>query len=480
VSVVSVRVRFAPSPTGALHPGSARTVLFNWLFARHRGGKFILRIEDTDRSRQGEGSLESILEGIRWLGLEWDEGPEVGGPHAPYFQSQRLEHYQEAARRLREAGSAYYCFCTPERLDALRQEQARSGKPTRYDRHCLGLSHEEIENRLAAGEKPVVRMLIPEGRTEVKDLLRNLEPVDNHSQDDQIILKSDGFPTYHLASTVDDHLMEISHVIRGDEWLGSFPKHLILYRMLGWEPPLYAHVPVVLGPDRSKLSKRHGAASILEYRDLGYLPEAMVNFLAFLGWSPGTGEEFFTLDRLVEAFELEKAQTSPAIFNIAKLDSVNGQHIRALNPADLTRRLEPFTPGLSPELRERAAPLVQERIHRLTEAGDLLAFLVKVPEELPSELVPARRGADEAAVLLRDIRAIFAEAEVGPELEPRLRRLADELGWSARELFMTLGAALTGRRVYPPLLPSAQLLGREECLRRLDRAIDQLAAAPAG
>src|SRR5438094_4068021 len=269
---MTVRVRFAPSPTGGLHPGNARSALFNWLFARHHGGTFVLRIEDTDRSRLVEASLHSILESIRWLGLQWDEGPEVGGPHAPYVQSERLPRYHEVAQRLLEDGNAYHCFCAPDRLEALRQEQQRAGRPSRYDRHCLNLPKDEVERRLAAGEGAVVRMLIPEGRTEPRDLIRELEPVDNSSQDDQVLLKSDGFPTYHLAATVDDHLMEISHVIRGDEWLGSFPKHLILYRMLGWDPPEFAHLPQVLGPDRAKLSKRHGAEPVLAFRDKGYLP----------------------------------------------------------------------------------------------------------------------------------------------------------------------------------------------------------------
>ena len=472
---MSVRVRYAPSPTGALHPGSARTVLFNYLFARANDGTFILRIEDTDQKRSGEGSLRSILDGIRWLGLPWDEGPEVGGPHAPYFQSERLPQYANAVQRLLDDQHAYLCFCTPERLQALRQGQEKAHLPTRYDRHCLNLDAREVERRLAAGERPVVRMKVPDGQTVVEDLLRGQNTIANSSQDDQVLLKSDGFPTYHLAATVDDHLMEITHVIRGDEWLGSFPKHVMLYSMLGWTPPAFAHVPVVLGPDKSKLSKRHGAAAVLEYRDLGYLPEAMINFLAFLGWSPGTEQEFFDLEGLVAAFDLARVQVSPAVFDIARLDHVNGHHIRALPTEEFALRLEPFTPKLSPTLRVAAAPLVQERIQRLAEATELLDFLTTAPTDLPDELVPADKDAVTTTAMLQEVRLLLESEEVGEGLEPSLRALAERLGWKVKDLFMAVRIALTGRRITPPLLPSAALLGQAECLRRVDWAIGQLA-----
>ena len=471
---MSVRVRFAPSPTGALHPGSARTVLFNYLFARKHGGTFILRIEDTDQSRYDPSSLESIFSGIRWLGLGWDEGPEVGGEYGPYFQSQRLDLYHQMVQRLIDDKYAYPCFCTPQRLEQLRDEQRKAGKPTRYDRHCLSLGDGEIKARVEAGEVPAIRMTVPEGQTVVHDLVRGDTTFDNSSQDDQVLLKSDGFPTYHLASVVDDHEMQISHVIRGDEWLASAPKHVILYEMFGWEPPVFVHLPVVLGPDKTKLSKRHGAASVLEFRDMGYLPEAMVNFLAFLGWSPGTGEEFFKLEQLVEAFELEKIQDSPAVFDVAKLDSVNGQHIRALPPEEFAARLAPFVPDLSAPLRAAAAPLVQERIQRLTEAPAMLNFLVHRPESIPDEIIPPKHDLESTITLLQDLRQLFETAELGDAMEPELRRLADGQGWKAGEVFMSLRIALTGTTVTPPLLPSARLLGRAECLVRLDFAIGEL------
>jgi len=469
-----VRVRFAPSPTGALHPGSARTVLFNYLFARKNAGSFILRIEDTDRSRYDPSSLESIMSGIRWLGLGWDEGPDIGGDFGPYFQSDRLDLYHEMVQRLIDAGDAYPCFCTPQRLEELRETQRKAGQPTRYDRHCINLSDTEVKSRVEAGEIPVIRMKVPEGTTVVHDLVRGDSTFDNSSQDDQVLLKSDGFPTYHLASVVDDHEMQISHVIRGDEWLASSPKHVILYRMFGWEPPVFVHLPVVLGSDKTKLSKRHGAASVLEFEAMGYLPEAMVNFLAFLGWSPGTGEEIFSLEQLVAAFELEKIQDSPAVFDQAKLDSVNGHHIRAL-PADVfVARLAPFVPDLSSNLLAAAAPLIQERIQRLTEAPALLKFLVHRPEELPPEIVPKKQDRAGTVTVLQDLRQLFETAEVDESLEGALREQAENRGWKAGEVFMTLRIALTGSPVTPPLLPSAKLLGRTECLVRLDHAIGQL------
>ncbi|MEA2684084.1 MAG: glutamyl-tRNA synthetase [Chloroflexota bacterium] len=477
---MTVRVRFAPSPTGALHPGSARTVLFNFLFAHREGGTFILRIEDTDRARLGEGSLESILEGLRWLGLGWDEGPDVGGPHAPYFQSERLEIYRDHVDRLLEAGSAYPCFCTRERLDALRQEQQKAGRPTRYDRLCAGLPADEVSARVEAGEPHVVRMRVPAGKTTVPDLVRGDLEFDNGSQDDQVILKSDGYPTYHLASTVDDHLMEITHVIRGDEWLASSPKQVMLYAMLGWSPPAFVHLPLVLGPDRAKLSKRHGAAAVLEYRDMGYLPQAMNNFLALLGWSPGTEQEFYDLEGLSRAFDLKRIQTSPAVFDQAKLDSVNGLHIRAMPVAELAAALRPFVPDLPDDLLLKATPLIRERIQRLTEAGPLLGFLAHRPTQLPDDIVPKLKeasreeAAGQAVTALQAVRRLFDSGPLGPSLEEPMRKAAAEIGWKAGDLFMTTRIALTGSRVTPPLLESAALLGQAECLVRLDYAIQEV------
>jgi glutamyl-tRNA synthetase len=381
-------------------------------------------------------------------------------------------------QRLIDAGHAYECFCTPQRLEELREEQRRSGRPTRYDRRCQALSKAEVKANIEAGQTPVIRMKVPDGQTIVRDLVRGDTTFDNATQDDQVLLKSDGFPTYHLASVVDDHEMGISHVIRGDEWLASSAKHILLYRMFGWEPPVFVHLPVVLGPDKAKLSKRHGAASILEFKDMGYLPEAMINFLAFLGWSPGTGEEMFTLEQLVDAFELEKIQDSPAVFDQAKLDSVNGQHIRALSPEDFAERIAPFVPELSPSLRAAAAPLVQSRMQILTEAHGLLEFLAHRPESIPEQVVPKEKDLGTTIAVLREVRTLFETEELGEAMEPALRRLAQDRHWKAGELFMTLRVALTGTTVTPPLLPSARLLGRAECLARIDFAIEELESRP--
>ncbi|MBM4448931.1 MAG: glutamate--tRNA ligase, partial [Chloroflexi bacterium] len=294
-----VRVRFAPSPTGFPHVGNIRTALFNWLFARHSGGVFIVRIEDTDVARRVKGALEGILGGLRWLGLDWDEGPEVGGKYGPYFQSQRLDLYREAAKRLVAQGDAYYCYCSSERLAEIRAEQQKRKQSVGYDRHCRDLTGAERKQKEAEGITPVVRFKMPlEGQTSFKDIIWGEIVVENSTLDDYVLLKSDGYPTYHLANVVDDHLMEISHVLRAEEWLSSVPRHKLLYQALGYEMPLLAHLPMILGTDRSKLSKRHGAVSITEYKEQGYLPEAMVNFLALLGWSLDDKTEIFSRDEL--------------------------------------------------------------------------------------------------------------------------------------------------------------------------------------
>ncbi|HJW88621.1 MAG TPA: glutamate--tRNA ligase, partial [Dehalococcoidia bacterium] len=304
-----VRVRFAPSPTGFPHVGNIRTALFNWLFARHHGGTFILRIEDTDLQRMVPGALEATLEGLRWLGLDWDEGPEVGGPHAPYIQSQRRQIYRDSARRLVDQGNAYYCSCSSQRLEAMRQEQMSKKLPPGYDRHCRELG-------LGPQEGSVVRFRTPlSGETIFNDVLRGEVVFQNQTLDDFVLLKSDGYPTYHLANVADDHLMKITHVMRAEEWLPSTPRHVLLYQALGKTPPLFAHLPMILGPDRSKLSKRHGATSIGDFREQGYLPEAMLNFLDLLGWSLDETAELFSQEELVKDFSLERVGLNPAIFN---------------------------------------------------------------------------------------------------------------------------------------------------------------------
>jgi len=370
--VPDVRDRYAPSPTGALHLGGARTALFNYLFARQHRGQFLLRIEDTDRVRFKEGSQALIEEGLQWLGLNWNEPPIV--------QSTRKPIYEKAAEALLASGAAYRCFCTPERLNGMRAEQRARKEPERYDRRCRAIPPEEAQRRAGAGERYVIRQAIPlEGTTTLHDLVMGTVTFQNASLDDHVLLKSDGYPTYHLAFAVDDHESRISHVIRGDGWLPSAPKHLLLFEAFQWEPPAFAHLPLVLGADKKPLAKRHGAKDVLEYRDAGYLPEAVVNFIAFLGWSPGTTEDILTMEQLIDRFRIDKIQPSPAIANLERLDWLNGQFIRRLAPEDLARRIAYRMPGVSVEALLPLTPLIQERLRTLNEAQEMLQFFFEDP-----------------------------------------------------------------------------------------------------
>ena len=470
------RTRFAPSPTGALHAGSVRTALFNWLAARSTGGSFLLRIEDTDQGRYHSSSELQILQSLRWLGLSWDEGPGVEGPHAPYVQSLRTDLYRAEGERLTEAGAAYWCTCSPGRLEQMRAAQRTAGRPTRYDRRCLRRQAEVAEER-AAGVPAVLRQLIPEGRTEWDDLVRGPITFDNAEIDDQVLLKSDGFPTYHLANVVDDHGMGITHVIRAEEWIPSTPKHIRLYEALGWKPPLFAHVPVVLGPDGHKLSKRRGARNILEYRDLGYLPSALVNAMALLGWSSGTEQEVFTLDELVERFSLDRVHPAPAVFDERRLDALNGLHIRRLSPAELATALEPWLPDASEAQRLALAPLLQERMSRLDEARDLSAPLLgdAVWEEGVA-LPPKKVDAATAAALLD---AAVAEVDAGgledvEAMRLRLAALLEGHGTRPRDGFRALYIAILGRPAGVPVFDAMRFIGPAATLDRLRAARERL------
>jgi glutamyl-tRNA synthetase len=461
-----VRVRYAPSPTGALHLGGARTALFNYLFARQKGGQFLLRIEDTDRARLKPGSQEQIEEGLRWLGMNWDETPLV--------QSERKAVYQQAATRLLESGSAYRCFCTPERLEQMRAEQRARHEPERYDRRCRTIPADESARRAAAGERFVVRQAMPtEGTTTLQDLVMGTVTFRNETLDDHVLLKSDGFPTYHLAFAVDDHEMRISHIIRGDGWLPSAPKHLLLFQAFKWLPPAFAHLPLVLGPDKKPLAKRHGAKDVLEYREAGYLPEAVDNFIAFLGWSPGTDQDIFTMEQLIAAFDLSKIQASPAVANLERLDWLNGQFIRRLPADELAARLAPLMPQVPPDALKPLMPLIQERLRTLIEATDMLRFFFEDPDSYRLEqLVPKGRDAATTTAALNDAATTLrALTDWTPEsIESALRGLAERLGWSSRDLFMALRVAVTGRTVTPPLIESIGRLGKDTVLARLERA----------
>jgi len=483
----AVRVRFAPSPTGYPHVGNIRTALFNWLFARHHGGSFIVRIEDTDVTRKVRGAVKAILDGLRWLGLDWDEGPEVGGKYAPYIQSQRLGLYKEAAERLVAQGDAYYCYCSPQRLEEMRAEQIKCKQPPGYDRYCRNLSQEERAKKEAEGITPVVRFKTPlEGQTRFNDLIYGDVVFENNTIDDFVLLKSDGYPTYHLANVVDDHLMEISHVLRAEEWISSTPRHLLLYQALGFEPPQFAHLPMLLGTDRSKLSKRHGAVSITQYREQGYLPEAMVNFLALLGWSLDDRTEIISRQELIAHFSLERIGKTGAIFNREKLDWMNGVYIRSLTADEFFEAAQPYlmtdiSAGkalISDEKYVRdILPLVQERARTLAEVTELAQFFfVDELDYEPSLLIGENMNHQLAiqALTVAKQRLSQVQAFDANSLEGELRPLAVELGLKTGQLFGTLRVAVTGRIAAPPLFQTMSVLGKERCLRRIEAALQRL------
>ncbi|HUY10566.1 MAG TPA: glutamate--tRNA ligase [Candidatus Dormibacteraeota bacterium] len=475
------RLRFAPSPTGELHIGNVRTALLSYCLAGD-DGRFLVRIEDTDRERYQPESVPGYLETLAWLGLHWDEGPDIGGPCAPYTESERLPYFQAAADRLVGSGAAYFCFCTKERLDELRAAQRTAGLPTRYDGHCRTLTEDEVSERRQRGELSVVRLLVPPGETRWDDLVLGPQLFDNESVDDQVLLKSDGFPTYHLAQVVDDHLMGITEVVRAVEWLPSTPKHLITYAALGWQPPRFAHVALVLGSDRSKLSKRHGAQTVTEFRELGYLPEALVNFLAFLGWSPGTEEEIFNLSELRQRVTFDRLQSSPAILDQQRLDYLNGVWIRKLPVEQLAQRIEPFLPQARPDQLLPIAAMVQERIRRLDQVPGLMAFAFSEPEPDADFLSGSLRH-DQARDFLEGVPALFGGDPT--QLMDRLRARAQELGSGEpsaekkyiRAAMRVVRVATTGAEVTPPLPESIALIGQDTALRRIGRAIQVLAEA---
>ena len=480
-SDATVRVRFAPSPTGYPHLGNIRTALFNWFFARHNGGTFVLRIEDTDVARLVEGATDIILDGLRWLGIDWDEGP--------YFQSQRLDIYREAADRLVKEGQAYFCYCSPQRLESMRQEQIKRKQPPGYDRHCRHLTREQRAELQASGVTPVVRFKSPlEGQTSFHDLIRGEIVFQNSTLDDFVLLKSDGYPTYHLANILDDHLMAISHVLRADEWLSSTPRHVLLYQAVGWEPPQFAHLPMILGPDRAKLSKRHGATAIDEYRDQGYLPEAMVNFLALLGWSLDDKTEILSRGEIVKHFSLDRVSKTAAVFNKDKLDWMNGVYLRGLSLEEFTERATVLLErDLPPQVEcladadyiRRIMPLIQERAKTLAEVPQLTEFFFVDRMEYDSGLLTATI---EGAGAVGSLQASLAKLEGlqnwdAAALEAVLRPLADELNLKTGVFFGLLRVATTGRTAAPPLFETMEVLGKVCCLERLRVALDKLSVS---
>ncbi|OQY96899.1 MAG: glutamate--tRNA ligase [Chloroflexi bacterium UTCFX4] len=478
--MTTIRVRYAPSPTGAPHIGNLRTALFNWLWARHNDGKFILRVEDTDQAREVDNGLELIMESLRFLGMDWDEGPDIGGAYGPYHQSERLAIYKKYADELIEKGAAYYCYCTPDELKQMRQEQEARGEPTRYDRRCRYLTAEQRAEREAKGLPRVVRLAVPlEGSTTLPDFIHGDITIPNADVDDQVLMKSDGFPTYHMAVVVDDHLMEITHVMRGDEWISSFPKHILLYNAFGWTPPQFGHMPVVLGPDKKKLSKRHGATSITQFRDEGYLVEALVNFMALLGWAYDGERELFSRDELIQAFTLDHIHSSPAVFDRTKLDWMNGYYIRGLETGDLAERLLPFLTraGIEADLEtvKKIAPLVQERLKRLDEFPQLVDFIFQ--DEIsydPKLLIGNKMNAADSLNALRHAGEVldnFASFDDEHALEHELRAASEKLGLKPAQFFGILRVAVTGKTVTPPLVGTMKVMGKEKVMERVGRAL---------
>lgn len=486
-----VRVRFAPSPTGHLHLGSARTALYNYLIARQRGGQFILRIEDTDRKRLVIGAEEEFYQWLTWLGIDWDEGPDKGGPCGPYRQSERKQIYQEYALKLIESGHAYYCFCSPERLEKARQEQQKRKETPRYDGFCRDIPLDEAKARISSGERYVIRFKTPcEGKTTVTDLLRGEITVENHLLDDMILVKSDGLALYHLAAAVDDHLMEITHVIRGSEWLPTFPIHGLIHRAFGWKEPVFVHLSVFLKPSgKGKMSKRESAELIKEgysifikdLQDLGYVPEAIVNWIALMGWSYDDHTEFFTMADLIEKFSLERLNPSPAAINFTKFDYFNGLHIRSLEFDDLAARIKPFFIkagyAVDDDKLIKIVHVLRERLQGLDDAPMFAGFFFKEDVSYdPRELLIQGLNKEQTVTLATQVTSILASL---PDMnagiaEEKMRQFVEGSGLKAGQVFGMMRIAITGQRVSPPLFESMEIIGKEIVIRRMELAVELL------
>ncbi len=486
----AIRVRFAPSPTGMLHVGGARTALFNWLFARHCGGTFILRIEDTDRARFDARALDDITASLRWLGLPWDEGYEVGGPCGPYVQSERTARYVQHAQQLLDRGHAYKCYCTPERLAAARAQQQRDGGAPGYDRACRDLSADARAAHDAAGAPCVIRFRMPrDGATTFTDAIRGAISYPNAQQDDFVLLKSDGFPTYHLANIVDDHLMRISHVLRGDEWIPSTPKHVQLYAAFGWQPPVFAHLPVILAPGGGKLSKRHGAAAVGEYRALGYLPDALVNFLALLGWAVSSDNEIVPRAQMVKEFTLESINKTGAQFDHEKLNWMNGAYIRQLPLAEFIRVATPFlaaagvlTGAEDSDQVTRVLQMEQARVQLLSDAPAACAFFFAETLAYDPQAVKKGLQQDGTRIQLQAVRDLLAGMPAGQfdaaHLEAVLQEYLTRSGQPLKNVVHPLRVAVTGRSASPGIYETLAAIGQARVVQRLTHAIEHLCGTP--
>ena len=485
---MEVRVRYAPSPTGMQHIGGVRTALFNYLFARANGGKFILRLEDTDRTRYGEEYVQNLYDTLAWLGIEWDEGQDKGGPYGPYVQSERFELYKKYAEELVEKGQAYYCFCDAERLDRIRTIQTMNKMPPGYDRNCRHLTPEEVEANLKAGKPYVIRLKVPlEGVTKFHDaLLGDIEWKNEDISPDPVLLKSDGFPTYHLANIVDDHFMKITHVMRAQEWIPSGPLHVLLYEAFGWEIPQYCHLPMVMGKDGQKLSKRHGSTAVRDFRAKGYLPEAIINYVTLVGWSLDGSTEFFSKEELEKCFTMEGIHKAPAVFDYKKLDWFNGQYIRQADDSRLASLITPYLQEagyvknpLSAEdadLISKIVPPVKERMKVLSDVVPLTAFLFE-DKPVTDKAVYVAKGSDEektGEALHRGSDILLSGLKNGEKeesIEEKLTALSQELGIKVNGVFQPIRVAITNSTVSLPLFDSIRLLGIDETEKRLMRAV---------
>jgi glutamyl-tRNA synthetase len=479
------RVRFAPSPTGYLHIGGLRTALYNYLFAKKSGGKFILRIEDTDRTRLVQGAVENLISTMEWSGLIYDEGPGIGGEYGPYTQSERLRIYSEYTEKLLLSGKAYHCFCTKERLDILREGQKSRGEQTVYDKHCLKLSNEEVIDKLGSGLPFVIRMNIkPSSKVFVKDLVRGNIEFETSLIDDQVLIKSDGFPTYHLANVVDDHLMKITHTIRGEEWLPSTPKHVLLYEAFGWEVPLFAHLPLLLNPDRSKLSKRQGDVAVEDYRAKGYMKEALINFISLLGWNAGDDREFYNMDELIESFSLDRINKSGAVFNIEKLEWLNAEHLRSKSDEELASLLKEELISIGKDVTNffdsfliKVVICMKERVRFIKEIPQNASYFFEKPLVYEEKGVQKGWKADTPSLLNAYISKINDIQEICKEdYETALRAVAEENSVGAGKLIHPIRLAVSGVSSGPGLFDILDALGKEEVISRMKMALETITA----
>jgi glutamyl-tRNA synthetase len=465
----------APSPTGEMHVGGLATLLKNYAWAKRHGGQFVLRIEDTDKEREVAGAIKEILNIIHDYGLDWDEGPDKGGPFGPYIQSERLALYHQHAKQLVAAGQAYYCFCTKERLEKLREEQRAAHLPPKYDKHCRNLSADIVAKKLAAGESTVIRLKVPENSTVTfTDLLRGQISIATSEIDDQVLLKSDGYPTYHLGVVVDDHLMQISHIIRGEEWISSAPKHVLLYEAFGWPKPVFAHMPIFLSPDgKGKMSKRKGVVSARSFLERGYLPEAMLNFFMILGWAKPDQEEIMTLEEYIAEFDPKDMSSKSAAFDLKKLDWLNGVYIRKLPVSELKMRLQPFLPTDFPQAKfDEILPLVVERLVTLADIEPLTEFFYRQPTVDKTELLKKADSQLVMAQLKETIDQLTAlKTWTTEQLETIIRGLQEKHQWHRGQYFMMLRLAVTGKTATPPLFETLAVLGQTEIVNRLKAAL---------